>query len=129
MDFGGAIKSGFQNYFNFKDRASRSEFWWWTLFVFLSGIAANILDGILTGGDRQALAGLLNLVLLIPSISITTRRLHDVDRSGWWQLIALTIFGLIPLLYWECKKGSDGGNRFGSDPLARIGNRSRYPED
>jgi uncharacterized membrane protein YhaH (DUF805 family) len=49
---------------------------------------------------------------------VAARRLHDGNRSGWWQLIAFTVIGLIPLIYWLIKKGTEGPNRFGEDPVA-----------
>ena len=58
------------------------------------------------------------LIIFIPQITVSVRRLHDVDRSGWWVLIPFTIIGLIPFLYWVCQKGDEGENRFGPEPLA-----------
>tara|TARA_B110000208_G_C11421580_1_gene303642 strand:+ start:243 stop:467 length:225 start_codon:yes stop_codon:yes gene_type:complete len=57
------------------------------------------------------------LFTIIASISLVARRLHDADRSGWWQLLSLTIIGIIPVFYWLCKKGDEEDNRFGADPL------------
>ncbi len=121
MNFQEAIVSGFNNYFNFKDRASRSEFWYWTLFAFLVGIVAQVLDAVVFGAGAQVqpLNLISSLALLAPGLAVSVRRLHDVDKSGWWLLIALTVIGILfPLLYWNCKKGDDGVNRFGSNPLA-----------
>jgi len=59
------------------------------------------------------------LAIIIPAISVSVRRLHDINRSGWWLLLELTIIGILfPLLYWCCKKGDEGANRFGSKPMA-----------
>jgi uncharacterized membrane protein YhaH (DUF805 family) len=55
--------------------------------------------------------------LLLPAIAISVRRLHDIDRTGWWVLIGATIIGHILLLVWFCTKGTPGRNRFGPDPL------------
>jgi uncharacterized membrane protein YhaH (DUF805 family) len=55
---------------------------------------------------------IFQLAVLIPSITVATRRLHDTNRSGWWQLIVLTIIGIIPLLFWLCKKGTEDKNKF-----------------
>lgn len=116
MNFQEAIKSVLNNYANFRDRAPRSEFWYWNLFTFLLNMATSILDGMIFG--MPLLNPISGLALLIPSIAVTVRRLHDVDRSGWWMLIAITIIGLLfPLLYWYCKKGDAGVNRFGANPL------------
>jgi uncharacterized membrane protein YhaH (DUF805 family) len=60
---------------------------------------------------------ILNLILVIPYISASIRRLHDVGRSAWWQLASFTGIGVILLLYWSFKKGTPGPNRFGEDPL------------
>lgn len=129
MNFSQAIASGFRNYFSFLGRASRSEYWFWMLFVFLGSNAAKILDeaifytkilneNIFSRSALYPVCIIFVLVILIPSWTIGIRRLHDVSRSGWWVLISLTIIGLIyPLLVWGCTKGTNGNNRFGNDPL------------
>ncbi len=68
-------------------------------------------------GPTPVFSLIATLGTLVPSIAVAARRLHDVNKSGWWQLIALTIIGLIPLLIWYVKKGEEGSNRFGDDPL------------
>ena len=73
VSFGTAISLGFQNFFNFKGRSRRSEFWWWQLFATLVGFI-------------PILGGFIGLVLIIPGISLTARRLHDIGKSGWMQL-------------------------------------------
>jgi uncharacterized membrane protein YhaH (DUF805 family) len=87
MTFTESIKTCFNKYADFNGRAKRSEFWWWVLFVFLVSIAANILD--------ERLGILVSLGTLLPYIAVTARRLHDTNRSGWWQLI-----GIIPVIGW-----------------------------
>lgn len=114
MDFAGAIKSGFGKYATFSGRAARSEYWYWTLFTVIIQIVAAILDGIL---DLTLLETILSFALLLPSLAVAVRRLHDIDRSGWWILIMFTIIGIVLLIYWDCVKGTDGPNRFGPDPL------------
>jgi uncharacterized membrane protein YhaH (DUF805 family) len=119
MGFGQAIASGFANYVNFQGRASRSEYWYWTLFAVLVSIAANFVDGVLLMTSGFAVVStLVGLGLLLPGIAVAVRRLHDIDRTGWWFLIAFTIIGLFLLIYWDCVKGTDGPNGYGSDPLA-----------
>lgn len=120
MNFVEAIKSAFANYANFNGRASRSEYWWFFLFTVLVNLALEVANGPM---DDPPLVGALvgaaiSLAILVPSLAVAARRLHDVNRSGWWQLISLTIIGIIPLLYWLIKKGTDGPNRFGEDRLA-----------
>ncbi len=117
MGFGDAIKSGFNNYVTFSGRAARSEFWYWMLFSFIANLVAGIVDGILGLG----LVGLLvSLALFLPGIAVSARRLHDIDRSGWWLLIAFTIIGIILLIVWDCTKGTTGANSFGADPLGSV---------
>jgi uncharacterized membrane protein YhaH (DUF805 family) len=117
MNFGEAIKSGFSNYVTFSGRACRSEFWYWTLFAILVTIAAGIIDRELVDSDTGLVQPLVSLALFLPGIAVGIRRLHDLDRSGWWWLIAFTIIGLIVLIVWDCTKGTSGTNRFGPVPL------------
>ncbi|PKB70582.1 MAG: hypothetical protein BZY87_10040 [SAR202 cluster bacterium Io17-Chloro-G6] len=117
MTFTQAISSGFRRYFDFRTRSCRSEYWWWTLFSILIGIAAIILDELFFAGSA-VLDTISTVALLIPGLAVSVRRLHDVDRSGWWILIAFTIIGIIfPLLYWYIKPGDRGSNSYGADPL------------
>ena len=117
MNFGEAISSGFSNYVNFSGRASRSEFWYWILFGIIVSIIANIIDAVL-GIPLPVVSAIVSLVLLLPNISISIRRLHDIDRTGWWFLLVLTIIGSILLIVWACFKGTSGANTYGPDPLA-----------
>ena len=140
VSFPQAIKLGFKNYFNFNDRATRAEFWWWALLVTL-------------GGLLPFLGWILRIALLIPSISVTARRLHDVGKSGWrqlWALLALSpwvfivlvavvvgdaiVYTLVSLFIyliitfaisiglasmfidWLARKGETGSNKYGPDP-------------
>lgn len=114
MNFVEAIKSGFNNYVGFSGRAARSEYWFWTLFVIIASIVAAILDVMLGLG---LIGAIVSLALFLPGIAVSIRRLHDIDRTGWWLLIAFTGIGLIVLLVFDCTKGTTGPNRFGSDPL------------
>ena len=63
-------------------------------------------------------SGIFSLLTFIPSIAVATRRLHDVNRSGWWLLLSFTVIGLIPLFIWAVSKGTEGKNRFGKNPLS-----------
>ena len=121
MDFGQAIAAGFKNYVNFSGRASRSEFWYWVLFIVIVSIAASLLDlAIFSTSEWGPLNSVWALVTLLPAISISVRRLHDIDRTGWWVLLNFTIIGIILLIVWACFKGTKGPNRFGHDPLGVI---------
>jgi uncharacterized membrane protein YhaH (DUF805 family) len=114
MNFVQAISSGFGKYVQFGGRASRSEYWYWTLFSMLASIVASVIDVILGTGFISMIAG---LALLLPGLAVSARRLHDIDRTFWWVLITFTIIGVLLLLYWDCLRGTIGPNRFGPDPL------------
>jgi len=119
MNFQDAIRSGFRNYVTFSGRASRSEYWYWVLFALLVAIAASIIDGmIFPFASTGPIQGLTSLVLFLPGLAVSMRRLHDIDRTGWWWLIAFTVIGIILLLIWACTRGTAGANRYGPDPLA-----------
>ena len=89
------------------------------LFSFLVGIATSIVDGAL-GFDWEGsgpLNGLTSLALLVPSFTVTFRRLHDTDRSAWWMLLVfLPVIGWIWLFVLMILEGTSGPNRFGPDP-------------
>ena len=111
MGFSQAVKSCFSNYATFSGRASRSEFWYFVLFVGILYIPLTLLNPVL--------GGVALLPLIVPAISVEVRRLHDLDRSGWWFWIALVpLIGFVVKLFWYSSKGSTGDNRFGADPLA-----------
>ena len=122
MNMGQAISSGFKRYVDFEGRSSRSEYWWWTLSSAILSTLAQVLT-IDASTDNAGLAVVLLLVvflaLFLPGLAVTVRRLHDLDRSGWWIFISLVpIVGGIILIVWFCTKGTEGPNRFGFDPLA-----------
>jgi len=118
MGFGQAISAGFSNYVNFRDRACRSEYWYWVLFVILGDIVTIIIDALI---GAQVTSSIFGLVVLIPGIAVSIRRLHDLDRTGWWILLGfIPLIGWIILLIWYVTKGTDGPNRFGPDPLATL---------
>lgn len=122
MTFAEAIKSGFHNYgcqlVYPSNRAPRSEYWFWTLFTVLISIVFSILDYfIFPNLIVSPLDTIVNLALLLPSFGMSIRRLHDLNRNGWWALIAFTIIGIILLIVWFCMRGTVGSNRFGPDPL------------
>ena len=124
MGFGDAIKTAFAKFSTFEGRASRSEFWWFWLFVgIITAIPYALLftampaDGETVGGAFWVwliLLIALALIFLIPYISVTVRRLHDTDHSGWWYWITLVpCIGGIWLLILLVLPGTPGQNRFG----------------
>lgn len=119
MNFQQAVVSGFRNYVGFSGRACRSEYWYWVLFTVIGGIVTMLIDRtVFPDNDTSLINAIFNLILFLPSLAISFRRLHDIDRTGWWWLISLTIIGLIVLIVWACQKGTTGPNRYGPDPLA-----------
>ena len=116
MGFIEAISSCFQKYADFSGRSRRSEFWYWTLFTTFGYVAALIVDALTTG---FLLYLLFVLATFLPSLAVSVRRLHDIDRTGWWLLIALIpIIGAIVLLVWYVAEGTAGENRFDGGPVA-----------
>ena len=100
---------------DFNGRARRQEYWMFALFNFIASVVLQVVDGIL--GTAGALAGLYSLAVLIPSLAVTARRLHDTDRSGWMMLISLIpLVGAIVLLVFLCSDSKPGENRFGANP-------------
>jgi uncharacterized membrane protein YhaH (DUF805 family) len=120
MGFGEAISSVLGNYVTFSGRAPRSEYWYWALFILIISVIAMAIDLMLFAESGYSPLGtLISLGLLLPNISVAVRRLHDIDRTGWWVLIAFTIIGIILLIIWACTKGTDGPNSHGQDPLRK----------
>jgi uncharacterized membrane protein YhaH (DUF805 family) len=111
----GAMK----NYANFKGRARRSEYWYTFLVYLILSIIAGILDvslGLVSESGNGPFGAVVSLVHLVPMIAMAARRMHDVDRSGWFQLIPFYSF------YLCVKNGDVGTNRFGEDPKTAIAN-------
>ena len=117
MDLITAIKTCFKKYFVFKGRAKKSEYWWFFLFLILASFASQLLDVVVLGQSFWINYGpintIVNLILIIPILSAGARRLHDTNRSGWWQLLILTIVGYIPLIIWLASEGKKKKNKFG----------------
>ena len=86
------------------------------MFAILVSVAASVLDALSFGG-APVLDTVSSVVLFIPGIAVAARRLHDINRSAWWILIAFTIIGILLLLYWYIQAGNPGPNDFGPDPL------------
>lgn len=100
MNFQTSINTCFSKYADFKGTATRSEYWWFALFVLLASIAASVIS--------PKLNILITLGTLLPSLAAATRRLHDTDRSGWWQLIVFVpLVGWIVLLVFLAQEGKE----------------------
>jgi uncharacterized membrane protein YhaH (DUF805 family) len=137
-----AIFENFKNvvtkhYFDFHGRARRSEFWWYILVVIVLQVVLGIIQRFI---GTQLLTGLLSLALLLPNLGVAVRRLHDINKTGWWILLPLApmvlaliftfmfqwtiamILGVatlacsILLIYWYAQPGTAGQNPYGPDP-------------
>jgi uncharacterized membrane protein YhaH (DUF805 family) len=121
MSFRDAIRTCLRKYVDFTGRARRSEYWFFFLFTAIAGLVGAILDAIF--GIRSdvysgtgPIEGLIHLALLLPSLAVGARRLHDTGRSGWWLLI-----GLIPVVGWIILivffvQDSQPDNKYGPNP-------------
>jgi uncharacterized membrane protein YhaH (DUF805 family) len=106
-----------KKYAVFTGRARRTEFWMFVLGNIVVSIAISVVEKII--GSGGILGMLYSLAILVPSIAVGARRLHDTNRSGWWQLIALVPFlGIIVLIYFCATAGDAGANTYGPDPKA-----------
>ena len=135
MNFIQSISTCMRKYVTFSGRATRSEFWWFYLFTVLVNLvatsqASSFLPTLLDGQDMTEnessyflnnffflyLSTITSLILLLPSLAVAVRRLHDIGRSGWWILIAFTVIGIIPLLIWYVTDTKDEENVYGPSP-------------
>ncbi|AYQ28339.1 MULTISPECIES: DUF805 domain-containing protein [unclassified Polaromonas] len=110
MNFGQAISVCLGKYVDFSGRAARPEFWWFFLFQILVSLVASFL------GDM--VSSLVSLALLLPALAVGSRRLHDIGKSGWWQLISLTVIGILVLIYWFVQPSAEGSNQYDKEPAA-----------
>lgn len=154
MGFGQAVTTCFSKFFVWAGRASRSEFWWWVLFVFIGMIIASAIDALLglsiykvntvdtNGGfalkvnSVGILQTVFSLIVLFPGIAVSVRRLHDTNHSGWWWWLQLLNFlcllGTIILIFAFWIQPSDRGiNSYGPPPqdqgLGAGGTGPAYP--
>ena len=95
MDFVTSVKTCFRNYFKFSGRARRSEYWWFYLFTVIGSIVLALVD-MATNPTTEIFGTIFSLGVILPTLSAACRRLHDTNRSGWWQLLPLV--GLLVLL-------------------------------
>lgn len=114
MTFTESISSCLSKYATVAGRATRSEYWWFYLFFLLLSWGSSIA-GAVAGGEAIGLtmSVIVGLALFVPTVCAATRRLHDTKHSGWWQLIAITIIGAIPLIIWLASEGEATDNQYG----------------
>jgi len=115
-----------RKYATFTGRARRKEYWFFTLFNLLIMLVLSIIDGMIGLYSIEAglgvLSGIYTLAVLIPSLAVTVRRLHDIGRSGWWLLIAfIPLIGALILLIFTVLDSKPGSNQYGPDPKGMDG--------
>ncbi|MGI4894548.1 MAG: DUF805 domain-containing protein [Janthinobacterium lividum] len=134
MNFSDAVRSSLRQYANFSGRARRAEYWYFTLFSILVQVALSVIfavvgsaadaAGVRDGSTASSTVGIVGIVLvfgsslalLLPSLAVTCRRLHDTDHSGWWVLMAVVPFASVVLFVFELLDSSAGSNRYGPNP-------------
>lgn len=126
MTFSRAISTCFSNYANFSGRATRSEYWYFALFNFLINISFFTITYIAAYNGSSSTVGIISIIsiiyslaVLLPSLAVSVRRLHDTGRSGWWFLINLVFIcyiGPIWFIVLMCKDTDDGENEYGPVP-------------
>lgn len=121
MNFADAVKSVLMaNYANFSGRAPRSEFWWYVVFAIIASVVLALIDNLIFARTigYPILGTLFSLATIIPGLAVSVRRLHDIDKSGWWILICLIpLIGAILLLVWYATAGNRADNQFGPPPV------------
>ena len=111
---------------DFAGRSSRREFWMYTLVIFVVSLVLSVADEFLFEpvplGETFVMTfsfyKAFSLITFIPGLSVSVRRLHDINRTGWWLLIMLTLIGLVLIIYWACVRSDEGDNQYGASPLA-----------
>ena len=114
MGFGEAVSTCFKKSVVWEGRAPRAEYWWFELAQVLILVAALIIDQILGTGVIYIIAA---IALILPSLAVLIRRLHDTDRTGWWfWIMILPIIGSIVILVFTLIAGDEGDNKYGPNP-------------
>lgn len=120
MTFGESIRKVLsqQNYCNFKGRASRAEFWWFYLFTLLVSWGLAFLGQLFWQGFFMSVSGVFSLAMLLPTLGLTWRRLHDTGRAGgWFFIVLIPLIGFLILIWWWATPSQPGDNRFGPQPV------------
>ncbi|MCX8501535.1 MAG: DUF805 domain-containing protein [Alphaproteobacteria bacterium] len=129
MDFFTAIGLGFNQFAQFRGRASRAEYWYWTLFTLLLSFGITLTLGYSFVGEivgriigeqpKESIPFLVDIFLLLPSLAVSARRLHDTNKSAWWLLLWLVpVVGWIMLMVFFCQRSDSRKNAYGRNPLA-----------
>ena len=117
MSFAEAVKSVFSQYVNFQGRSRRSEYWYFCLFSFIVSTILSVLGQVTGNNIFNTIAGIFGIAILLPSLGVAVRRLHDIGKSGWFVLINLIpVIGSIILIIWYVKDSEPGDNKYGPNP-------------
>ena len=124
MDLTSSVTVCLQKYATFTGRASRSEYWWFTLVITIVTFLFSLIDVLIFSGlvaDIELLSTLFSIATLLPSIAVSVRRLHDTDRTGWWLLLMFVpVIGWLVLIYFHVLKGTVGDNEYGHETTVDI---------
>lgn len=116
MDFQAAIRSGLSKWLTFSGRAARSEYWYWLLFVVILTCVLSFIG--ISASEDSVIGFIVSLFFWLATLSVSVRRLHDLDKTGWWVLLSLIpLIGTLILWAWFTIKGTTGSNQHGEDPL------------
>jgi uncharacterized membrane protein YhaH (DUF805 family) len=115
MNFGESISTCMGKFATFSGRASRSEYWWFFLFTELLSWAASL---VFVEAEQAFMPLIITLVFGVPLLAAGSRRLHDIGKSGWWQLLAITIIGILVLIYWWAQDTNSDGEKYGETQAA-----------
>jgi uncharacterized membrane protein YhaH (DUF805 family) len=116
------ILKSLKDFIKFNGRSCRTESRYFLIFNIIIGLTAGLIDMIM-GFTIEIIPGIPTLILLeitrgiliLPNLSLVIRRLHDINKSGWWMLLFFTIVGLIPMFYWlYFKEGDQSDNNYGT---------------
>ncbi len=115
MTFQEAVKKAFDNYCNFSGRATRAELWWFYLFQVIVGLVFGLLG--FASSVFSIVGNLVSLALLLPSLGLAWRRMHDIGKGGGWFFINfIPLVGNIIWIVWCCQASEPTANRFGDVP-------------
>ncbi len=114
-----------KKYAVFGGRSRRKEYWFFVLFSSIITVVLSIIDGAIGTLDSSTgfglLSGIFSLAILVPSIAVSVRRLHDIDRTGWWVLLSFVpLIGAIVLLVFAVQEGTSRSNRYGPNPKTAL---------
>jgi uncharacterized membrane protein YhaH (DUF805 family) len=114
MNMQEAVRSALSRYATFSGRARRSEYWFFYLSIIIASMVAAVIDLII---GMQVLEWIVLAGTFIPNLAVASRRLHDIGKSGWWQLIVLIpIVGWILIIVWLATDSTPGSNQYGPNP-------------